>query len=404
MHAVHSQAYFFSGIMPTATRHKNGTWTIIATYQGRRCQITLGKVERAKALLFQANLELLCDQKRYSQSLTPDLLHWISGLTPKHRSQLAQIGLIADFNPNLTVGELIEVFLEDYELRSVRKEVKASSLTQFNSAMQRFPASFKLMKLSEIQPRQKTERTSSKPIFESATQKLFVEINSWQRNHYAVSSWSRANGRIREIGKWAVDRGYCDHNPFVLLPKPKQVEDSRNVYVERAWIDDAMAQCHHPDTRLLFVLGRYCGFRLLSEARTLKPQHVDFENKILSVFDSKKQAFRQMPLFKLVADELVRHQDTTGWNRRYVLTPDTIEATDTRATDKMKAAVKKAGVIQWPRANQNLRSSCENDLLRQGFSERLVTAWLGHTVDVSRNHYQKLFAADFQEAVERSSY
>lgn len=366
--------------------------------------MTIGKVERAKALLFQCNLELLCDQRKNSNSLTPEIVNWLANLPPRHRRQLASIGLIEDFNPQMTVDDLIEVFLADYRLRCDRGELKPSSLTQFQSALHRFPDSFKKLPLSKLQPAKPTDRINSDAFFSPAIQKVFIDVNSWQRNHYAGASWSRANGRIREIGKWAVSRGFVDHNPFILLPKPKQVDESRNVYVERAWIDDSMDQCHHPDTRLLFVLGRYCGFRLLSEARTLKPSHINFAEQVLSIFDSKKQSFRQMPLFQLVSEEFQRHREVTGWTNRYVLTPDTLGTTDTRATAKMKSAVKKAGIPQWPRANQNLRSSCENDLLRQGFSERLVTSWLGHTVDVSRNHYQKLFAVDFQEAVKRSSY
>jgi len=366
--------------------------------------LTLGKLDRSKVLNFQSYLEMLGSQKKHSTSLSPELANWLRTLNDRHRQQLADIGLISSFNPSITVDELIEIFLADYELRLARREIKSSSLVQFRSAMNRFPNGFKDMKLTEIQPLRDSDRLNSNPVFSPEIQKVFVDVNSWQRNHYSVSSWSRANGRIREIGKWAVAHGYCDYNPFILLPKPKQTEEGRNVYVERQWIEDAMAQAHHPDTRLLFVLGRYCGFRLLSEARTLKPEHIKFDDQILNVFDSKKQHFRQMPLFRVVADELNRHREVTGWLNRHVLTNDTLRATDTRASTKMKKAVKKAGIPQWPRANQNLRSSCENDLLRQGFHERLVTAWLGHTVDVSRQHYQKLFAADFQEAVERSTF
>jgi hypothetical protein len=70
----------------------------------------------------------------------------------------------------------------------------------------------------------------------------------------------------------------------------------------------------------------------------------------------------------------------------------------------MKQALQRAGHTPWVKFNMNMRSSCENDLLRQGFSERLVTQWLGHTVQISRAHYQKLFAADYQTAVENSTY
>jgi integrase len=394
---------------PKQTR--NGSWTLLVSYKGLRKRLTLGKIERNQAVLFAASLDSLISQKKHSSNVSPQLQNWLASLSPNHRQQISELGIISEFNPNLTIENLIENFLEDYERRVRMGEIKPSSLTQFRSAMLRFPANFKATKLTDIKPLKHSDLANAKPIFSHEVKQKMTNVNSWQRDHYAVASWSRANGRLREIGVWAVENGFLEHNPFTLLPKPKQIDESRNVDVKREWVLESMEQALHPDTRLLFVLGRFCGFRLMSEARTLRPGNIDYRQKILTVLDSKKQKHRQMPLFRFVAEEFQRHAEVTGlkttetgWSRRFVLTEQTLAATDTSATQKMKIAVKKAGHPQWERANQNLRSSCENDLLRQGFPERLVTLWMGHTIDVSRRHYQKQFEQDFADAVDRATY
>ncbi|MEM7454030.1 MAG: tyrosine-type recombinase/integrase [Planctomycetota bacterium] len=55
-------------------------------------------------------------------------------------------------------------------------------------------------------------------------------------------------------------------------------------------------------------------------------------------------------------------------------------------------------------SSHNLRSSCENDLLNAGFDERQVTAWLGHTVEISRQHYQHETDSDRQAAARTAPF
>jgi integrase len=390
--------------MATPKKSKNGNWTLFVTHKAVRCQLTLGKIERAEAMQFAANVDLLASRQKHSVKAIPASIEsWVQNLTVAHREQLAKIGFLSRFNPYLTVRDLIDLFLEDYELRKQKNEIRASSVKNFKSCMLRLPKHFLNTMVNEIEPKRQSERINSAAVFSIEAKKMFVKLESWQREHYSPASWSRANGRLREVGSWAVRQGICDFSPFSLLPFAKSINSDRNLEVDRQWVLDALEHCQHPDTRLLLVLARFCGLRMLSEARTIRPQDIDWDAQTLQILDSKKRIHRTMPLFKLVAEELLRHKRASNWNR-YVLSDFTLGSTDQNATKFMKAAVTRAGYEPWVKFNMNMRSSCENDLLRQGFSERLVTQWIGHTVEISRAHYQKLFTSDYRDAVERATF
>jgi len=288
--------------------------------------------------------------------------------------------LLSRFDASLTVGELIEIFLDEYDHRPCTDSTKR----QFRSAMEnRIPDRLKDKLVSAIEPKREHHRPNAEPVFTPEIKAFFRDVESWQRNHFAKSTWSRANGRIREIGVWAVKNGVCDYNPFVLLPKPGET------------------MTLHPDIRLLFALGRYAGLRTPSEARTLKPDHIKFEKSQLDIFDSKKKRFRTMPLFDRIRRELEIHREKQPWGR-FVLSSQTLNTSDANTYSLMKEAIARTQWELWTRLRQNLRASFENDLLNEGFDERLVTSWIGHSVKVSRQHYQKQTDQDYLRAVEKS--
>ena len=383
--------------MAKPKKSKSGIWILNVCFGRRRITITLGKTALALANLFAANLDLLISHRKHqpAEPIPASIQIWLESLSDRHKEQLGEVGLVDASNFSLTVDDLITLFLKEYNQRD---DVAPSTKRQFKTCMRRFPPSLKTKLISEVSPKKKHYRNNAKPVFGNETKKQMIAVVSWQREHYALSSWSRANGRLREIGVWAVANGICDYNPFSLLPVPDQTNDERNTHVEAGWILDAMSQCTHPDTRLLFALGRFAGCRLLSEARTLKPDHIDWENSTLRVFDSKKLKFRSMPLFDEIREELERHGKEVAWGR-YVLSDWTLGKTDANATKHMKKAVQRTEHQQWEKVTQNLRSSCENELLNAGFDERLVTKWMGHTIKVSRKHYQNETNADRARAV-----
>ena len=384
--------------MPKPQKSSTGIYTLMVTFNSKRRKLTLGRIDKQSADAFASNMAQLVSYKKHDRKLSPTLASFVHSFSKKHRKQLGEIGLIQRFDLKLTVGELIEDFLEQYRERP-SNECSDYTKSQFEQSMKhRIPDQLKKQLLDDLEPKKDSERINAKPVFTKKARSRFSSVESWQREFYAKSTWSKANKNLKEIGKWAVDQGVCDHNPFVLLKSPGEVNPDRNEYVPAEWVDDAMDMCLDPDTRLAFALGRYAGFRLPSEARKLKPRHIDFEKSQLTIF-GKKNKERKMPLFDRVRNELERHRSQSPWGR-FVLSDRFRTTADQNNYNLMKEAVARTGQDLWVRLRQNLRASCENDLLNeQNFSERLVTLWIGHTVTVSRKHYQKLKDKDYLDAV-----
>lgn len=382
--------------MAKPRKSKSGIYTLTVAFNRQRRNLTLGLITLAEARQFAANINVLTSHCRQNKNtIPPALVSWVSALSPKHREQLGEIGLLSKHSPAMTVGELMDAFLQHYETTDNAQSTK----TQFESALSnRFPRRLRKSKLADIEPTQLPDRPNAAPKQSDETKSLFRYVESWQREHYAKSSWSRANGRLREVGKWAVGEGICNHNPFSMLKKPGETNSEKNVHVDAETILDVMDHCLDPDTRIALVIGRFAGCRTPSELRTLKWSMVDFDKGKLNILDSKKRKIRTMPLFDRLRDELHRHRESTTGNR-FVLTDRARFNSDANNFNLIKEAVARAGVELWPRLRQNLRSSCENDLL-QVFPERLVTQWIGHTVAVSRKHYQKLQDSDYEMAIE----
>ena len=387
--------------MAKPKQNKYGVWKLSVAFNYQRKKLTLGKITQVEAEHFAANINLLISYRKHQDGIPPTLQSWVTSLAASHRDQLAGIGLVKQYDLGITVDELVAKFLEHYENRP---DIKANTKRAMRQSLtHRIPKFLKAHRVRDLEPMRPDEMPNATATFSPDTESVFQKVNSWQREHYALSSWSRANGRMREVGNWAVARGICKFNPFVIMPTPEQVNETRNEYVPREWVLDVMANCLDADTRLLLALGRFAGLRTPSECRRMKPDHVDWDGLKLTVIGKgRNRPVRVMPLFDNVARELERHRDAVGWSR-LVFSDRFMTSTDANNYQLIREAAARAGFdVPWGRLRQNLRASCENDLLEAGFSEREVVAWLGHTVKTSRKSYQKQTTTHLRNAVDKA--
>jgi integrase len=292
----------------------------------------------------------------------------------------------------------MDAYVASYELGTNRPSTKLKIASTVKNRFGRLKA----YQIRELEPRRVSVRVNADPVWTEDAKKILTQFNSWQRNHFATATWSRDNKLLSSIGIWAVKNGYCDYNPFSILPSKSMVNDERNQYVEADSVISAMDSCLDPDTRITIALGRFGGFRTPSESATLKWSMVDFDRGTIDVMDSKKQKLRRMPMFERLREELQRRRTDSGRKSGFVVSDRDRASSNANNFNLIREAVERSGQDPWPRLRQNLRASCENDLLKL-FDERRVTAWLGHTISVSRNHYQKQRDIDYREAADEWS-
>ena len=359
--------------------------------------MTLGKISKREADAFSVNIERLCDIRKHGSTNVPgDLQSWLEHRCERHLEQLSRVGLVDYLSSNLTLSDLFDAY-ETWYLR--RTEIADSTKKKVTSTLKNRVGRLRGHKIKDVEPSRISFRKNADPVWSENAESILTQFNSWQRNYASVATWSRDNKLLSSIGIWAVAQGYCDYNPFSTLPSKSMVNDERNEYIDAQKVLDAMEACLSPDIRLTLAMGRFAGVRTCSEVRTLKWSHVDFETGILTVIDSKKKKARSMPMFDDIRDELIRQREFTG-STRFVASEEMRSSTASANYTKVKNAVSRSGQEPWERLRQNLRTSCENDLLER-FEEREVTSWLGHSVAVSRDHYQKTRPGDFKIAIEK---
>ncbi len=169
---------------------------------------------------------------------------------------------------------------------------------------------------------------------------------------------------------------------------------------EDAW--QILEQCPDAEWRLLFCLLRFGGMRCPSEPLAIRVQDIDFARHRIKL-DSPKTGARELPIFS----ELRPHLDAV-WERlpegtpggAYLLFRGFASRNENLAT-RLRRIVRGAGLSIWPNFCNNLRASCERDLLAsRRFEPGDVFRWLGHSAKTAVEFYYRPSDAAFALAAD----
>ena len=171
-----------------------------------------------------------------------------------------------------------------------------------------------------------------------------------------------------------------------------------------------------PVWRTILALCRLGGLRCPSEVLMLKWSDVDLANGRMLIPVEKLahipgRETRVCPVFAALRPHLEEAFELAAPGEVYVVggvTGDTHRKASRRPGGWVNAnlrttfskIVHRAGLKQWPRLFQNLRASCETDLLSE-YPIASVTAWIGHSAEVALKHYSQVRSADFDRAAGR---
>ncbi|MBN2024614.1 MAG: site-specific integrase, partial [Pirellulales bacterium] len=154
--------------------------------------------------------------------------------------------------------------------------------------------------------------------------------------------------------------------------------------------------------RLLFALSRFGGLRCPSEHLGLRWRDVDWAGGRITVHSPKTEhheggASRQIPIFPELRPYLEEVWDQAKPGDEYVITRyrDTNQNLRSRLLDIIWAA----GLCEWPKLYQNLRSTRQTELA-ETYPMHVVCEWIGNSQAVAAKHYLQVTDEHFAHAAQ----
>jgi len=211
----------------------------------------------------------------------------------------------------------------------------------------------------------------------------------------------------------AVKLKLVNENPFADVKGKNSNPVERRYYITESdtlkLIDAA-----NPTWRTIVALARFGGLRCPSELLLLKWENVDFVSGRMTVSSPKTEhlegrEYRVVPIFGRLRQHLEDAHELAAPGEVYVVGTKQGDGyreaaqgdggwANANLRTTFEKLIRRAGLQTWPRLFQNLRASCETDLM-QNHPIHVVTAWIGNTPKIALGHYLQTLEADFEKAV-----
>ena len=368
-----------------STNKKNRTRRLMFQVNkgGRRCQMYLGRIPKKQAEAIRRGVDSLIAAKRSKSSIDAETADWLASIDPKIREDLVRHGLAEPgaARLDLTLGELVTQF---YESQAVKQATVAAYKQATNSLLGHLGAGSLVRGLESQQ------------------------LEGW---HKALHSSGLAQATVtkrvniaKAVFSRAINWGVIEKCPLRHVKRGTQVNPARLQYVPREVVDSVLAACPNDESRLIVVLARYAGLRCPTEMVSLYWGDIDFDRSVIRIRSSKLAAYgqkgvRDIPISPEVRVALLK-VGIGGDGERVV---PRIASASTNVRTMLIAAIKLAGVKQWPRLLQNLRASCEMDWADMA-GHHAAAAWIGHSLEVSAKHYVRVRDHHFEKVTGRATY
>ena len=180
----------------------------------------------------------------------------------------------------------------------------------------------------------------------------------------------------KTIFRDAVERELLDRSPFAKL-KSAAIAANRDRYVTPDETSAIIEACPDVQWRVLFGLMRLGGLRCPSETHGITWGDVDWERRLLSVYASKTDRTRLVPIMPELFEILQNAFDEAEEGAVQIVTLSRYNL-----HRNFKKILKTAGLEPWEDLFQTLRRSCETQLAMT-CPQHAVSAWVGHSQRVS---------------------
>ena len=232
----------------------------------------------------------------------------------------------------------------------------------------------------------------------------------------ATSTVSGLLKKVDGLFNYLIDSEFIPKNPFDNINAPMKRDKSKDWYVTIDEADDYINSVDEPQWKAIIAIARYCGVRGPSDLLYMQRKHVNFDKKQV-IFPSIKNGNRVCPMFPEVVEHFQwlcdRENAPNGYlfkdieqgghgkkgNWEAVRASGKLKDLNLRKTpsDSYRRATGKNPI---PRFFKNCRATRVTELIKkERFSQHSVCEWIGHTEEISNEHYLMMIEEDHAKAV-----
>jgi len=373
-----------------ASLNKNGRLQWKCPVTGDRREAKIGEFKDKKLIgITKSRIEQLIEAVQHGKEPDAAVKEWVAEQSAERREKLAQAGLLGKTGGTLpTISVQFDRFIAcqstGVKPQSIRlsMDTKKDAITYFG------------------------ENHDVRNITVGTAKDFVAWLKSKRSVPLAANTVAKRASIMRQLFRYLLDHEITRRNPFEDKGIQKRVgtrSKKRKIHLSNSLCLRIAAHLKHKDEELcaMFSLCRWGGLRH-GEARAMEWNQVDFDSKTITVLspktENKGKELRVIPMFPELESCLIDLY-THAREGEPCLFPSYVQKTEQCDTSKLEYATRAVGETPWVCPWQNLRSTRENELLREGFSRHLVHQWIGHTEGVAEEYYLEVLPEDLAQAV-----
>jgi len=184
------------------------------------------------------------------------------------------------------------------------------------------------------------------------------------------------------------------YNPFDRLKGNTSEPDKKWKHVTREELRQLLEACPSISWRLLLALCRLGGLRQ-GEALSLLWSNIDWDARRLEVMAKKTGRQRVVPIEPGLYSLLLEAFSAASEREQLVIPRNSIRCSN--LWRDFGVICKRAKLKRWAKWCHVLRKNCETDWA-QRFPQYVISAWSGHSIEVSARHYLQVPEELYKEA------
>ena len=382
--------------MAGVTDRPNGhRWIQFYDSDGKRKTIRLGKIASKPAHEVCRRVELIQQAKITGTSLDKESAEWLSKIGNELRDKLVAVGLIGkqEHAGKVRLKEFLDSYIDS------RTDLKPRSIERLGQARRFLIGFFGEEAFVDEFTTNDGERWRIWLLTKARGGKSGLAENNVRRHC----------GRARQFFKAAIRQKLIGDNPFSEVPTAVHGNAKRLYFVTREEADALIAAAPSLAWKAIIALARYGGLRCPSEIFSLAWADVDLKAGKMTIRAPKTERHRDggirvCPIFPELRPHLEALRKARKSGDKLVLADLMISAKrqeadgETNLRTYLLRIIRKAGLTPWPKLYQNMRSSCETELLDR-YPTKAVCDWIGNSQAVAMKHYAQVTDRHFAAAI-----